>query len=310
LALLRDEIMRLAVAYQVDPLPTVIADLANVQDLAFRLLEGRQKPSDTGYLYLLAGAVSGMMANASHDFGNNQAAIAQARAAYLCADNAGHDALRAWVLGLQSMIAYWAGWPQRAIEYAQGGAEAAKGVTGTVSVWLPALEARAWAALGDAAGVKAAIEKAETARSGVELNDLDELGGKLTFPRPRQQYYAADAMIWLPGEEERAEALATDALLGYESAAPDERSYVDEAIARTDLVIARARRGELEGARAALEPVLDLEPAERIGGILVTAKRVHQELSGARYRGSVIAQQLQEELEAFCQVTAASGLPR
>jgi hypothetical protein len=35
--------------------------------------------------------------------------MAQARTAYVRADNAGHDGLRAFVRGFQSMTAYWGG---------------------------------------------------------------------------------------------------------------------------------------------------------------------------------------------------------
>jgi hypothetical protein len=53
--------------------------------------------------------VGGLLAKASHDLAEPYAAMAQARTAYLCADNTDHDGLRAWLRGLQSLIAYWAG---------------------------------------------------------------------------------------------------------------------------------------------------------------------------------------------------------
>ncbi|MGH3977690.1 MAG: hypothetical protein ACRDRZ_01620 [Pseudonocardiaceae bacterium] len=73
------------------------------------------------------------MANASHDLGDTHAGMTQARAAYVCADNAGHDGLRAWVRGLQSLVAYWAGWPHEALRCTQLGAEAAARATGTAA---------------------------------------------------------------------------------------------------------------------------------------------------------------------------------
>jgi hypothetical protein len=44
--------------------------------------------------------------------------MTQARTAYVCADNAGHDGLRAYVRGIQSLTAFWAGWPHEALRYA------------------------------------------------------------------------------------------------------------------------------------------------------------------------------------------------
>jgi hypothetical protein len=103
--------------------------------------------------------------------------------------------------------------------------------------------------------------RARAYRQGAGYSDeLDELGEGLRFARPRQLYYAAEATVWLPGKEERAEREALEAVDAYEHAEQAERAYADEAVARAVLALARAGRGELDGARAALQPVLDLPP--------------------------------------------------
>jgi hypothetical protein len=53
------------------------------------------------------------------------------------------------VRGIESLIKYWAGQPREAREYALSGLEI-PGVTGTVAVWLYALQGRAEAVLGNA----------------------------------------------------------------------------------------------------------------------------------------------------------------
>ena len=307
---LRDEVRRLATAYQLSPIHVVFGDLVNVQDIAFRLLEGQQRPDETRELYLLAGIASGMLANASHDLGDNHAALMQGRTAYICAENANHDSLRAWVRGVQSMVAYWAGWTHDALRYADLASEAASRIRGTAAVWLPALRARAWAVLDNANEVQVAIEEARGARERVIPSDLDEIGGKLTFPLPRQLYYAADASAWLTDGEAATAELASAALSAYESADPSARSYVDESVARTDLALARVRSSELDGAREALLPVLDLTPSERVGGILVNVNRLRSAVRDPRYAESVEADDFLEELESFSQMTAEQGLTR
>lgn len=308
---LRDEVAWLAVAYPQQPLPALLGDLIDLQDVAFRLLEGRQRPTETADLYVLAGAICGMLAKASHDVGNPQAAMAQARTAHVCADNAGHDGLRAWTRCLQSMIAYWAGWPNESIRYARLGTEPAARATGTASVWLPAQEARAWAVLGDAGKAEAAITRAVDARDAVQGDDLDDLGGIMTFPRPRQLYYAADTRIWLPDADEEAERAATEAIDAYETAAPNERSFSDEAGARTDQALARVNTGDLDGAADSLRPVLNLPPDQRIGGILASVMRVHTALRNPEYRTAQIARDTQQAIESYTQVPAATtALPR
>jgi hypothetical protein len=235
--------------------------------------------------------------------------MTQARTAYICADNAGHDGLRAWVRGQQLMIAYWAGWPHEAVRYARLGADVAVHVTGTVAVYLPALAARAYAVLGNAEESRAAVEQAHSARERVVSDELDEFGGLLTFYRPKQLYYAADATVWVPGEEERAEREALEAIDAYEHAEQAERSYVCEVLARADLAFARVSRGELDGASQALGPVLDVPPARRVRAIIASVHRVHAALRDSRYQGSPTARQTQQEIEAFCQAPPAA-LPR
>ncbi|MGH3978300.1 MAG: helix-turn-helix domain-containing protein [Pseudonocardiaceae bacterium] len=305
-----DDVRRLARAYPQQPLPALVGDLVEAQDVAFRLLEGRQRPDQARDLYLLAGVTSGLLANASYCLGDTHAGLTQARTAYVCADNAGHNGLRAWVRRQQSQLAYWAGWPHEAVRYARLGAEAAAQATGTAAVGLPAMQARGLAVLGDGSGVRAATERADAARQRVSPDELDELGGALTFTRPNQLYYAADATTWLPGEQQRAEREAADALSAYEQAGQAERSYANEAVARADLALARAGLGELDGTRDALGPVLDLPPTHRLSGIIAATLRVHAVLRTPQYGSSPVAQQLREEIEAFGQVPAGTALPR
>jgi tetratricopeptide (TPR) repeat protein len=307
---LRDEVARLALAYPQQPLPVLLADLVDLQDVAFRLLEGRQRPSETTDLYLLAGALCGMLAKASHDLGDPHSAMTQARTAYVCADNADHHGLRAWTRGLQSMIAYWAGWPNEAVRYAELGTGPAASAAGTSSVWLPAQEARAWAVLGDAEKAEAAIAQADHARDGVRGDELDDLGGIMTFSRPRQLYYAADARVWLPGAEEQAAETAAEAITAYEAADHSERSFSDEAGARSDQALARVNSGDLEGAAQSLRPVLDLAPEQRIGGVVTSVMRVHEALRNPDYRSVPLARDTQQEIETYSQVGAVAALPR
>lgn len=305
---LRDEVARCAAAYPQQPLPQILADLVDLQDVAFRLLEGRQRPSESRDLYLLAGALSGMLAKASHDLGDPHSAMTQARTAYVCADNAGHSGLRMWTRGLQSMIAYWAGWPNEAVRYARLPAEKDRRNRGTASVWLPAQEARALAVLGEAEEADKAIRRATAARENVEPDDLDQLGGILTFTRPRQLYYEADARVWLP-DGDVAETAALEAIAAYRSATPEDRSFSDEAGASADLSLARVNGGELEGAKEALQPVLNLSSEQRIGGILASVRRVHSAIRNQGYGTSTAGREIQQEIEAYSQINAAAILP-
>lgn len=271
---LTDDVRRLALAYQQQPLERLLGDMADTQDRAFTLLEGRQKPSQTRDLYLLAGVAAGLMAKASHDLGAPHDAMTQARAAYTCADNAGHDGLRAWTRGLQSLIAYWSDRLTDSVRYAEQGAEAATRSRGTSTVWLASSQARALAALGRVEDAQAAVDRATEARDQVQPDELDELGGLCTFNRPRQLYYAADALAWVDSETAQTERLAVEALDAYAVAEAQDRAFGDEAGARCALARARIRSGVLDGAVEAMAPVLDLPPAQRIHGVVVSVNHV------------------------------------
>jgi hypothetical protein len=299
MAEIQQEVARLAAAYPQQPLASLLGDLVQVQDVTFRLLEGRQPPTQTRDLYAWAGMTSGMLAKASHDLGDPRAAMTQARAAFVCAETADHDGLRTWVRGLQSLIAYWAGWPNEALRFARLGADPARRTSGTARVWIAALEARAWALFGNGDEAQGCIERADDLRDRTTPDDLDEMGGILTFTRPRQLYYVADALAWLPEQRRTAEERAITAVQEYESSPDSERSFGDESGARTDLAVARVRLGDTEGAREALTPVLELPVPQRINGVVASVQRVHGALREAATSGSRQAADLQEEIEVF-----------
>lgn len=303
---LRDDVGVLANDYIREPLMSIMGDLVQTQEIVFLLLEGKQKPAQTRDLYLLAGLVSGLLAKASQDLGRHHDAMTQARTMFVCADNADHHGLRAWARGLQSLIAYWAGRPQEAVRYARSGADLAANLTGTVTAWLPSLEARAWALLSAADETAAAIGRAADHRARHQPDDLDQIGGLLSFPVAKQHYYAAGAYVFLDGEQGNAQREAATAIELYGSGDPQHRSYSDEAGAHADLALSRVTDGELDGAREALAPVLDLAPERRIGGIVASAARVHDALRGRPYAASPAARSLREQIEAFCQVPAAA----
>lgn len=303
-----DDVRRLALAYPLQPVPQLLGDLVEVQDSVYALLERRQRPGQARQLYLLAGVVGGLLAKASHDLANPHAALTQARAAFVCADHADHDGLRAWLRGLQTMFAYWAGRPAESVRYAESGIDYAGHSRGTVAVWLAASRARALAALGDAERTWSAIRQAEDAWETVERDELDELGGICTFTRPRTLYYAADALVWLPDQSTETDDYASRAVLAYNDPTAPDWAFSDQAGAYTNLAITRLARGELEGAAEALTPVLDLQPERRINGVMHSVQRVHRSLRAA-FTGDERATDLIDAIENFTR-TPVSAIRR
>ena len=304
------ELQRLATDYTQKPLVSILGDLIDVQDATFQHLENRQRPEQARELYLLAAIGTGMLAKASHDLGDPRSAMTHARTAIVCAENAAHDGMQGWVRGLQSMVAYWSGQHQTAMKYARAGQPFASRTSGTARIWLSSLEARACAALGDVAGTLAAMQRAEEAWNLTLPDDLDQYGGILTFTRPRQLYYAADALVWLPSEAVDAETAADVALNAYEEAPSAIRSFSDEAGTRTDLALGRLAHGELEGAVEALGPVFDLPAERRINGIRTSMMHVHDVLRSGAFRQVTDAGDVREQIEDFCQAPPVIPIPR
>ncbi|WP_098899792.1 hypothetical protein [Streptomyces sp. st77] len=174
------------------------------------------------------------------------------------------------------------------------------------------LEARAAALLGNAAGAAAAVEQAARRREAVEPDDLDELGGLLTFPAEKELYYRVETQVLLG---QGATGTATGAAAEQAVAAfsdPDAPfwAFGDEAGARCNLAVVHLH-DELDGTVDALRPVLDLPPGQRNRGIVVSAQHVHRALGHSPARTSHLARDFREEITQYAPTTPpAAALPR
>lgn len=304
---LYDDLRHLGSIYPTVPLSEILSDLVSAQDSVYGLLESRRSPNQARQLYFLAGVASGMLAKASHDLAEPHAALTQARTAFICAEQADHPGLMAWVRSLQSLIAYWAGRPAESARYAQHAQEVATAGVGTARLWAYLAEARALASSGDRTSARQLIGIAEDERASTDNDELDEIGGLFTFGPVRQLYYAGDALSWIGGEAVEAAAYSSQAVEGYGDHQSGEWAFGDQAGAHANLAIARLTLGEPEGAREAISPVLALPPSQRANGIVLSAQRVGRAL--AQSSRGLDHVELQHEIEEFCRVPLAA-LPR
>ncbi|MDJ0345222.1 XRE family transcriptional regulator [Streptomyces sp. H10-C2] len=228
-----------------------------LRDQVFRLLEGHQPPRQSADLYVSAGYLCGLLAWMSSDLGHMPAADTQGRTAWLCAEMAGHDGLRAWVASTRSKVAFWDGRLRDAITHARRGATYQP--AGTVGALLACQEADAWSKLGAADETQNALRRAVAARES--MSGGDDIGGIFSCPQARQENYAAGAHIrvGLYGDalEETTSALA-------HLAQQPVRAYGTEAQIHISRAMAHVGGGEAEGAMEALLPVLQLRPEQRL----------------------------------------------
>ncbi|WP_322750527.1 MULTISPECIES: helix-turn-helix transcriptional regulator [unclassified Frankia] len=305
--LLHAEVRRLVAAYPTQA-TNLVDPLISAQRVAFRLLDGPGVPHQSRDLYFLAAITSGLLALAGVDLSQFQAARMNARAAYLCADRADHPGLRVWIRIEQARAAYWSGAPREALRYLSLAHADAETVTGSMPVQLAVQEARAHAALGDVAETRAALARATETREHVQADDLDEIGGELTFPQAVQLFVSADALTLLPDHAE-AERAATEAVHAFDTPDAADASYGSKAGAYIDLAMVRIRQGEVEGGRETLGPVLAIPPAQRNHGIRTLIRRVHGSLSDPRHAGSAVARDTAAEIETFSAVPTSTRLP-
>lgn len=294
---LRMELGRLAVDYVHTPVGLLVRDLVDARDQIFAMLEDRRRPAESRDLYVMGGVSLLLLAHASQNLGNSRAAFAQLRSAYVCADLADYDALRAWSHGTGALLHEWTAQTPRAADLAAAGSRLACSTQSQIR--LAAIEGRSAARTGDIERARSALSSLFRAQETDDRSDeVVDLGGILTFPAAKQQYYIGST-LGLLGDHEAAEQHATAAIAAYENGPTHERSYGDEALARLDVVNARVAAGDLDGAAEAAAPLLALSPEQRIEQISVAARRTQRLLAEHPIGSGRQASELNEALTEF-----------
>ena len=260
---LEADIRRIVSTYPARPVGPLFQEVRDLRNWTFQLLEGRQHPRFTRDLYLAAGVLCGVLANASFDMGRYEAAETQARSAFLCGELAGHNGLRAWVRGLQAVIAYWDGRPHDAVRLTEAG-ERFVPEDGTAHIRLASIQARAYGQLQLATDAMAALDAADNRRGQVAPGNA-LLDGMMSFPQEKQLFYASSTHLWLAGTDHlrHAEARAQEAVDIFDAAPWEKRRLGEMSLARMDLAMARLSRGDIDGSAIQVYEVLSADSRRR-----------------------------------------------
>ncbi|WP_245962274.1 hypothetical protein [Streptomyces ardesiacus] len=300
LPLLHDQVAQLVVEYPRVPLSAIWDNLLDAQDqVIFNLETGKHRPSQLSDLNFMAGILSFLVAKGFNDMEDREQARTMSLLAAAFAKDAEHPGLMALVNGLQSLIEYWADRPGDALFYAQKGAALSSRLNGTVGLWLLGLEARAAAVMGDEETVRTANLAAFERRESVELDDLDQLGGLLTYSPEKQAYYAVEAEALLGHGNADLSAQAEQAVQGFSDRKNPNWAFGDLAGAQCNQALVLLHSGEVEGAAQAIRPVLELPPNFRNNGIVVSAQRVRHALMTSNARTAATARDLREEIAIY-----------
>ncbi|MFE9407333.1 helix-turn-helix domain-containing protein [Streptomyces sp. NPDC006704] len=279
------------------PLHPLFKRLLATRNHIFELLDGRQAPRLARELHVLAGTSCLLLAHASQNLGDADAAMAQIQSAWKFAQQADHNDLRAWTKGTAALISEWSPQQHSALEYSREAT--ALSPQGETRVRIAAIEARAAARAGDRETALLALDDLRSARDQRDsAESLSRFGGILTFPGAKQEYYLGGTYALL-GEHALAEQHATAAIAMYESGPKRERSYGDEALARLDVVTSRIAADELEGASEQFLPLLELPHNLRIRQIGHAVRRVADLLEAPRLARSRSARELVEAARSY-----------
>lgn len=297
------DIARLSRHFVSRPLAELHAEIRGLREETFETLRGRQRPRQTTDLLVAAGRLCGLSAHVCLDVGAYDSAATHARTAWVCAETAGHNGLRAWVRAIESLIVFWNGDAVRAAEIARLGRQYT--APGTIAVRLASLEARALAAAGDARGAAAVLVSAGRARENMRGDD--EVPGVFSFPDAKQFTYAATTQLSIGGDRGIRHAIeaAETAVELYGAARDEDRSTFDLLAAHLDLAQGHLLAGDLDAAEARLDSVLGGPPRELSASIVTRLGKLAGQLGATKYRGSLQVADLRERIKSTAKPVAA-----
>lgn len=300
----RSQLSDLSGLFLHQPAAGLFPRLVGLRSALLEHLYERQPLRRSRDLYALTGMACVVLAHASHVLGHRSSGITHAQLARLCAQEADHVELHAWALGTQALLSEAANRPQAALRYLSAAGEelARSRVPGTAAVRLASYEARLAARVGQHERARAALAAAKHTREQVgstaEVADLDDIGGILSFPRAKQEFFSAEANLLL-GRCEPAECDALAAITSYTGGPPEQSSYGDLALAWLDVAAARLATSDLDGMHDALQPVLALPTNLRIEPLRGPLGTLASTLTQYRYRGSYLANNVRAAIEGY-----------
>jgi hypothetical protein len=254
------EVWRIAHSYLKTPTMPLFSRTKALRDRAFTLLTGHQDPRHTRELYAAAGWSLTVLSWISVDLGRADAAEDHARTAWMCAERADHNALRAWVRATQHTAAFWQADYTSAAQYAADGLSFTG--TGSAELFLSSALALDLACAGDADRATSALRRAQRVAE-TTVRGQDEMAGPLTCTVDRAGSLWSDTELAL-GQAEDALRLADRAVAAFEATPEERRNRGSERMTRLQQVKAHLVLGDLAEAEEALRPVLDTAAAHRV----------------------------------------------
>ena len=278
-----------------------------VRDRVHRLLDRQLWPREQSDLYFLLGCVNALMGVNARRLGYPDAAEELLRAGWAYANAIDHNPLRGLLRAKLSNLMYWRGRFREAHDLAADGLRYAS--QGPLGAALRVDFARAAARVGDPDAARRAVSLAHAAHEDGYHDDLMEIGGE-EFALSQSTTYAmaGSGLAEAPDAEREAIAELERAISLYDNDQGEQHWFGGKALASTDLAVVRLRTGALDGAVAALTPVLIVPPAQRVSSLTSRLARVRDELAAPIFRNSQQARDLGDQIEVFGREAVTAGL--
>lgn len=282
------------------PLP-MFRRAVSLRNRILDLLEGRQHVNQTRELYAAASKVCALLGWMSGDFEQHGAALAQADAAWVFAEQADQPAVRALARISQAKVTQWADQFDKSASYAHDGLRYASGAN---AVLLACLEARAAGDLGDADRAAGALRRAEDERTKSGLAET----GELFFCGEIERYNYTAGVRYVIGDHVGSLNAAESAITAAESMPAATHRYNSVAFAHTNTAVASIATGNLDRAVTSINTVLALPSSHRLATLSQRLERAQRLLTAPAWQGSKPARELSSQISDFRRDTVARAL--
>jgi DNA-binding XRE family transcriptional regulator len=208
-----------------------------------QLLNGKLTVAQHRHLLVAGGWLATLLATLQFDMGDQEAAERTRDAAFQLGKEGEHQEIMAWTFELLAWFALVDGRLLEAVDHARTGFELAPHTS--AGVQLAVQEARAWSRVGNQSEGEDALRRGGTALTSLPVPSHPE--HHFIFDASKLSFYAATCFALL-GETDRAEAHAREVIAQSISDDGTVRWPTRLAVARIDLGLVAAQRGELDEA--------------------------------------------------------------
>ncbi|MFJ7096525.1 DNA-binding protein [Streptomyces mirabilis] len=298
---LRDQVVSLAQTYHKLPAARAYEEADTLRLEVERQRDRTQIPVQQQELMILNGQTAALLAVAAFDLGYFPSARSFARTAALYGESSRFSPLQAFANGTLAYIAYHTGDATEAVTKANR-ALSHGGVGDVAHHRLHAIQARAYAHLGDVASAQRAMRLSEEDDRDRRDELHDTVGGEFGFSVERLAMSNSTTAL-LIGDATHAEASARRALSLLAARPQADQSAHVRAGAAADLAQALLMADDVDGAAEALAPIWSVPAEQRNTGMVVRAARIGRHLSQPKYHGAQLPRELRERIEDFTRVS-------